>query len=49
MKKETRKLKLSKVVVARLNKQVESAKRPTVGDWTCEFTLRTCASVEFSC
>lgn len=50
MKKEIKKLKLNKIIVAKLNSNhVESQKRPTVEGWTCNFTLRTCASVEFAC
>ncbi|SDH35954.1 hypothetical protein SAMN04488121_111138 [Chitinophaga filiformis] len=51
MKKETKKLKLNKITIARLssNVQTEQKKAPTIGDWTCAFTVRTCASVEFTC
>jgi hypothetical protein len=49
MKKEIKKLKLSKITVAKLNKNLEPQKRPTVNDWTCNFTVRTCVSFEFQC
>lgn len=49
MKKVTKKLALNKIIVAKLNKNATTEKRPTVGDWTCVFTVRTCASVEFTC
>jgi hypothetical protein len=51
MKKETKKLKLNKIKVANLsaNINVNPGKAPTIGDWTCIVTLRTCASIEFPC
>jgi len=51
MKKETKKLKLNKIIIAKLsgNVQTEQKKAPTVGDWTCALTVRTCASFEFTC
>jgi len=51
MKKETKKLKLNKIIIAKLrgNVQTEQKKAPTVGDWTCVLTVRTCASFEFTC
>jgi len=51
MKKEIKKLKLDKIVIANLNKNVKAdpKKAPTVGDWTCVLTVATCASFEFSC
>jgi hypothetical protein len=51
MKKETKKLKLNKIVIANLNKNVkpDQKKAPTVGDWTCVLTVATCVSFEFSC
>jgi len=50
MKKETKKLKLNKIIIGKLSGNVQTEKKaPTVGDWTCAFTVRTCASVEFTC
>ncbi|MCF6407247.1 hypothetical protein L3C95_30415 [Chitinophaga filiformis] len=51
MKKEPKKLKLNKIIIAKLSGhlQVEPKKAPTVGDWTCGLTVRTCASFEFTC
>lgn len=51
MKKETKKLKLNKIIIAKLNGNVQTdqKKAPTIGDWTCVLTVRTCASIEFTC
>jgi hypothetical protein len=51
MKKETKKLRLNKITIAKLsrNMKMEQKKQPTIGDWTCAFTVRTCASFEFAC
>lgn len=51
MKKEPKKLKLNKITIANLsgNVKMDMKKAPTIGDWTCVLTLRTCASVEFAC
>lgn len=51
MKKETKKLKLNKIIISKLSRNVqpEQKKAPTVGDWTCALTVRTCASFEFPC
>lgn len=51
MKKEPKKLKLKKIIIAKLsgNVQTDQKKAPTIGDWTCGLTVRTCASFEFTC
>lgn len=51
MKKETKKLKLNKIIIANLSgsTKADQKKAPTIGDWTCVLTVRTCASFEFSC
>jgi hypothetical protein len=51
MKKEAKKLKLNKITIANLsaNIKMDQKKAPTIGDWTCVLTVRTCASFEFAC
>jgi hypothetical protein len=49
MKKEIKKLKLNKITIANLNIKMDQKKAPTIGDWTCVLTIRTCASFEFTC
>lgn len=50
MKQAPKKLQLQKITIAKLTGPVTDLKKaPTVADWTCNFTDRTCVSIEFSC